>query len=311
MFNILIEEFSKSGDRTLDIYNEALKERLRVGSKQIQRIIEEFMLKYKSVEELKGKRRKTYKLLEPMDLFKESFEHFEEIGWFFSMAHDGDPEIFKELAQYTNTEKDIYKFKNSPFEDTKTLESKEVFRRLKIAVKNREYKKIKFMFNDTVYDNLKCLKLVFMDDNWYLAFVDDEEKLRFGRISFIQRVDYASNSGSFQKVSVQKQMQFLEGSVQNSMTLYGVTPNTATIKATSNIAKYFDENMKIFLSSQKFQKKLEDGSVIFTLSYTQELEILPLIQKWMPDLIILEPQELKDAYIKKLLTTITNQNSHN
>ncbi len=147
-----------------------------------------------------------------------------------------------------------------------------------------------------------------MDNNWYLAFIDDEEKLRFARISFIDKVDYASNSGSFQKVSVQKQMQFLESSVQNSLTLYGVTPHTATIKAMPNIAKYFDENMKIFLSSQKFQKKLEDGSVLFTLSYTQELEILPFIQKWMPDLIILEPKELKKAYNEKLSTAIANLN---
>jgi len=64
--------------------------------------------------------------------------------------------------------------------------------------------------------------------------------------------------------------------------------------------------MKKFLSSQEYQKKLEDGSVLFNVEYTQELEILPFIQKWMPDLIIVEPQSLKDAYIKKLNKTIKN-----
>lgn len=307
-FNILIEEFNKRDGRTLDIYDEALNERLGLKPKQIQRLIEEFMLKYKSVEEIKGKRRKTYKLLEPMDLFKESFDHFEDIGWFFSMAHDGNPEIFKELSNYTNPDKDIYLFKNTPFEDTKSLESKEVFRRLKLAVKNREYKKIKFLFDENVYDNLKCLKLVFMDNNWYLAFSDNEDKLRFGRISFIEKVDYASNGASFQKTSVQKHMHFLQNSIQNSMTLYGVTPKIATIKANQSIAKYFKEGMKNFLPSQKFLNSLEDGSVIFTLSYTQELEIFPFIQRWLPDLVVLEPQELKEAYIKKISAAITNHN---
>jgi len=64
--------------------------------------------------------------------------------------------------------------------------------------------------------------------------------------------------------------------------------------------------MKKFLSSQNFKKKLEDGSVIFTLEYTQPLEILPFIQRWLPDLIILEPQELKDEYMQKLEDTISN-----
>jgi len=66
--------------------------------------------------------------------------------------------------------------------------------------------------------------------------------------------------------------------------------------------------MKKFLPSQTFKKRLDDGSIIFTINYTQELEILPLIQKWLPDLIILKPQELKDAYIKKLNDTILNHN---
>ncbi len=35
--------------------------------------------------------------------------------------------------------------KNTPFEDIKSLEEKEVFKRLKSAVEHREYRKIKFI----------------------------------------------------------------------------------------------------------------------------------------------------------------------
>ena len=51
--------------------------------------------------------------------------------------------------------------------------------------------------------------------------------------------------------------------------------------------------MKKFLQSQKFIEELEDGSVIFSLEYTQPLEILPFIQQWMPYMII-ENGEIKD-----------------
>jgi predicted DNA-binding transcriptional regulator YafY len=64
--------------------------------------------------------------------------------------------------------------------------------------------------------------------------------------------------------------------------------------------------MKKFLSSQQFVKKEEDGSVIFTLEYTQSLEVLPFIQRWLPDLIIVEPKELKDEYVTKLNMSIAN-----
>jgi len=84
------------------------------------------------------------------------------------------------------------------------------------------------------------------------------------------------------------------------MTLFGVTPKTAKIKANPNIAKYFKKGMKKFLSSQKFEKELKDGSVIFSVTYTQELEVLPFIQRWLPDLIILSPEELKTTYKEKL-----------
>ena len=88
------------------------------------------------------------------------------------------------------------------------------------------------------------------------------------------------------------------------MTLFDRASLTAKIKATPNIARYFDKGMKKFFPSQRFIKKEEDGSIIFSVNYTQELEILPFIQKWLPDLIILSPEELKKSYIAKLKTAI-------
>ena len=299
-YNILIDEFKKRDNRTLDTSDEILKNRFGdVSTKTVTRVIEKFMLKYNSIVEVQGQRKKTYKLITPMDIISESFEHFEDIAWLFSMVHDTDPTIFKELEQYIKKDENLYLFKDSFFEDLNKLESKESFKRLKRVIKSRDYVKIKFLNDETIYDNLKCLKLVFMDNNWYIAYIDEKEKLLFGRISFIQTVEFGTKEGHFQPSSIHKQMQFLK-SVQNSMTLYGKKKKLATLKATQPIARYFDKGMKLFLSSQKFQKKLEDGSIVFTLEYTQELEIFPLIQKWLPDLVIVEPKELQDLYLKKL-----------
>lgn len=304
-YRFIIEEFNRRPDKTLNAYDECLQDKLNLKPKQLGRLLDEFANVYDNIVVQKEKNKKIYKLIKPADIFMQAFENASEIGWLFAMAQEGNPEVFKQLAEYTSPQKHLYLFKNSPFEDLSTLEAKETFKRLKTAIRFREYRRIKFMHDDNVYDNLLCLKLIFMDNNWYMAFLDEGQKVRFGRISFIESVEYASKMGSYSLAGIQKYLDFLQ-KAQNSLTLYGAPVKTAFIKALPPVARYFEEGMKPFLASQKFVKYLEDGSVIFTLSYTQELEIFPMIQRWMPDLIILEPQELKEAYAQKLSSAITN-----
>ncbi len=303
----ILDELHKRSDNTLDAYDEHLLDECGLSVKQMGRLLDEIANELDNIEPIKIGRKKAYKLLKPMDLFVETFKNTNEISWLFNMAHDGDPEVFKELEQFTKKTKHVYQFKNTPFEDTETIEEKELFKTLKRAVKNREYVKITFKGKEDTQDNLKCLKLIFMDGNWYLAYVDTDEKLRFGRISFMEKVEYASKVESFQPATVKKQIDFLKN-IQNSMTLYGKPKRIARLKASGVASKYFYEGMKPFLSSQKFEKILDDGSVIFILEYTQPIEIMPFIQSWLPNITILEPQDLKEQYIKRLNYTINNHN---
>lgn len=182
------------------------------------------------------------------------------------------------------------------------------------AIKEHLYLELEFN-HDYIgrYENVKPLKIVFIDNNWYIAFEytnNKSKKFVLRRLAFVREIKYLrdklySTKNTFQTKEIEPYLDFL-ANVQNAMTLYDVEPKVATIKATPFIAKYFEENMKKFLPSQKFQEKCADGSVLFTLEYTQPLEILPFIQKWLPDLIIVEPKELRDAYIEKLKQSIMN-----
>lgn len=305
-YNIILEEFNRAQDKTLTAYDEALTSRLPQGTKQLGRLLDDLESEFDAIIKLEGKKRATYKLIKPVDLFVETFEHTDNIDWFFHLAHDADPEIFKSLEGYTNKNKHVYKFLNKPFEDIEELKSNGILKKLEAAVKLGEYRKIKFAGLDAI-DNLRCLKLLFIDNNWYIATSGEDEKVWLSRVSFIEDVSYATNSNKFQKSSVKKQMEFIDKHIQNSLTRYDLPVQIATIKATADKAKYFEKGMKKFLSSQKFQEKLEDGSIIFTLEYTQSLEILPFIQKWLPHLVVLEPQELKDEYIDKLNRMLLEQ----
>ena len=192
-------------------------------------------------------------------------------------------------------------FRNPIFEAVK---NQEVFQELKNAIRLNEYRKFKFL-NEDEFVEAKCIKLIFVDNNWYLAYADSKDILKLARVSFIEQVRYTTKN-SYQKSSIEIHTQRLKTKLQNSKTLFDKEQKTATIKATPFIAKYFKEDMKRFFPSQKFKQELEDGSIIFSINYTQELEIMPFIQKWLPDLVVLEPQELKEHYVKKLQDALKN-----
>jgi len=299
-YKIIMKEFEKKVDKTLTAYD--LEDILDKSTKQIERYIEELQDEFHNIINVKVGRKNGYKLIDSFDLFIEAFNNTADIDELFYLAQESNPELFKKLEYETTKNGNIYLFKSGIFE---TVENRDIFDTLKNAIKNSEYRKIKF-FDDNIKYEVKCIKLVFVDNNWYLAYVDSNDILKLGRVSFIEEVKYA-NKISYQKKSIERHLKLLQNNLQNSLTLFDAELKTAKIKATPSVAKYFQEDMKLFLSTQNFKEKLEDGSIIFTLEYTQFLEILTFIQKWMPDLIILEPEELKDEYIRKLENMITEQ----
>ncbi len=281
-----------------------LLELFECSSKTLERYLKDIEFNYPHIITIKQSRKKVWKLVRVSDIFEEFINNSYDLVNLFDLAHGFDPEIFKELEKGTlskisKSDGNIFLFKNSIMENIQRDKEKQIFRNLKSAVRNQEYRDILYTYDTTrVEKNVKCIKLVFMDNNWYLALVNDDNKLRFRRLSFIDEVRYSCKE-RFIFSEIEPYLKFLR-EVQNSMTLYETKPKIATIKATPTVAKYFQKDMKKFMLSQKFVSQKDDGSVIFTLKYTQELEILPLIQKWLPDLIILEPKELKEAYRKKL-----------
>jgi len=294
-YKIIMREFHKKVDKTITAYD--FEKFLDKSPKQIERYIEGLNDEFHNIIKIKQGKKTAYKLIDNFDVFIEVLCN-NDLDELFYLGKKSNPKLFEKLEYQTFKAKDIYIFKNHIFEH---IENKIIFDKLKKTIKEHEYIKIKFQ--DKIYNNIKPIRLLFTDNNWYLAYVDEDNILKLARVSFIEEVNYASNN-SYQPKSIEKHLNRLNSDFQNSLTLYNTPKETAKIKATPSIAKYFKRGMKKFLSSQRFNKELEDGSIIFTLEYTQELEILPFIQKWLPDLIILEPKELKEAYINKLKSTI-------
>jgi len=289
-------------------YDTSLLDEFACDPKTLERYLKEIEASYSHILSIKKSRTKYWKLVKVSDIFEEFVKNSEDISQLFLMAQEFDPEIFKELEKGTlskisNKDRDIFMFRNSIMEELQSSKVKSIFENLKRAIINSEYRDIVYTYDETeTHEDSKCLRLLFMDNNWYVVILDKHKKLLFRRLSFIKEVRY-SKKETFQRKEIEAYLKFLS-TAQNAMTMYDVKAKKATIKARLNIAKYFKKEMKKFLPSQTFVKNCDDGSVIFTLEYTQELEILPFIQKWLPDLVILEPKELRDAYVEKLEETL-------
>lgn len=304
--------------------SERLLDELGVNERTLRRYLEDIYRLYghiivseKKQKYLNGKKILVYRTSNPEQdiskILRFFLEETNELSWILTLIEENNPSLFQKLSvpekeaieKSVTQDKEIFLFKSNPFENLQNGQAK-LFLGLKTAVKNREYRTIVYHYEKVeLLENVKCLKLVFTNNNWYIAVETALEELRLLRIAFIKEVRYAQKT-TYQAHTLAKYRYYFE-TMQNAMSLQGVALKTAILKASPYVSRYFMSEMKPFFASQKFIETQNDGSIVFSVDYTQTLEILPFVKHWLPDLEILEPKELKDAYaqdLKKALSSI-------
>ena len=290
--------------------NEKLLNELEVDERTLRRYLKDIhelydyiIITQKKQKVIDGKKVTVYRVADKekdvSEIFKFFLKESSDLGWLLQIAYEYDPKLLKDerdrFEKILKENSNAYLFISTPFEDLKNDNLKKIFNNLKTAVLNREYRNI--VFYDKRYEDVKCLKLVFMSNNWYLAGEIKEGKFKFFRLSFIKEVSYSKKTG-FNPSVLNRYKNFFK-SIQNPMTL-NKTFKTAYLKATPKVAHYFKKDMKQFFPSQEYIKTLNDGSVEFSVKFTQPMEILPFIKQWLPEITITEPQELKKALLEDL-----------
>ncbi len=322
-FITLMKFFHKNIGREITAYDSNLRDEMGLSPKQLNRLLKEFSEEFDNIVEGEKNRKNSYKLIEPFELFSKYFMIDYEFHETYELINDktiSSHKVLENLRKFLKDKDEIYQFEHNPFEDIRDLEKRDVFKKLKRFIKNRQYVKMKFTYLEEPLDNLKCIKFLFVENNLYVVYVNNDGKLELGRLSFIEWVELGSINHTFQQSTVEKYREFLEKKLQNSMTLYYENheekekKKTAKLKALPFQNKegkplvnvYFQEGMKKFLKSQKFVEELEDKSIIFTLEYTQPIEILRLIKSWVPAIVVLEPEELRDEMVRDLKKALEN-----
>jgi len=288
---ILVEKkFVKAGDKEL-------AEELGYSTKTLGRYLEELTLLYPHIITLKKGKNKVYELVDVSYVFEKIMTNRDDLYWFFDLLERWDSNIFSDFEyKVSKKDKDVFLYKNSPFEELEELKQKETFSTLRKAIIHRQYVDIDYVYDKKrIHKRAIPLKLIFMEQNWYVAIVDEEIGIRFLRIFFIQQVKVISNSsymGDLTNETLLKYHDFFK-SFQNPMSRFDKNKKIAKLKASPKIAKYFKADMKRHFHSEEFVEQCEDGSVIFSVGFTQSIEILPFVKKWLPDIKILSPESLE------------------
>jgi predicted DNA-binding transcriptional regulator YafY len=223
MFDIIKFMYKKKD--FVSAYDEEILEITKKSIKRTGDLLEEIYSYFQEAVEKKViNKRFYYKLLQSEDVIFKILINSEDISWIINdVLINANKDIIKQLDEYTKKRvkkiakdnENIFLFKNSIMETPSNMEN---FKRLKFAIKEREYRNIDYF--DGFYENVKPLKLVFMDNNWYLAGIYDE-KLRFFRISFINEVKY-SDKNNFSIKNIDKYQENVRDVMNYVLSLQGI-----------------------------------------------------------------------------------------
>jgi len=250
-----------------------------------------------------------FKFEDGMNFVKEIFqkeENLEEITILLTnLTDDLIQDLSKETQKFIKSNKNFIIYKNRPFEK---LEDNFIFVEFKRAILEKRYIDIKGYgikaeiegYKKEDYEKVIPLKMVFMENNWYLAGVvkfNDKNIVRFFRLNFVDDFEVKEKFSS--KLIKKEYLEFLEN-FETPFTLYGVEFKKAKIKVLGEkIIPYF----KLKNHFPKQNPVLEnENELILEIGYTQPLEVLPIIKKWLPNIEILESEndELQTLLIEDL-----------
>ena len=163
----------------------------------------------------------------------------------------------------------------------------ETFEKLENAIKNRA--PIKCSYKSRSFE-LKPLKLAFFEGFWYLLALDTKSKDTFKKFHLKTVKNIEALSGGFE---IQKE---LEAGLANANSIWftlNKEPFTIRLFLEKDIVTYFERKP---MKSQIFTARYPDQSAEITVEATHEMEILKVVQLYMPLVKIVEPKWLADDF---------------
>ena len=292
LLEALKEEALSIQDIEKKVHNLSVKRNIsiQITTNIILRTLKDIKSVYPNLVELKNYK---YKLKSKADIVSEFIERVEiqeAIDEIKNLLDDKDRQKLSNLSkEKINLQNKTMIFKDRPFEYLDE-DHKYFIDLIKEAIINKKYIEIQ-KHNKT--EKVLPLRLVFMENNWYLSAVKND-KVGFIRIGFLKDVNILNES--FENLNLSKYLEFLK-TFQTPFTKYNEKFKKAILKIEKDKFHYF-ETKKHF----PYQKIIDKNKCLIEVAYTQPQEILPMIKKWIPDIEVIESEdgEIEKQLIKDL-----------
>jgi len=208
----------------------------------------------------------------------------------------------KDLLKKLNFQnRPIYQIENSPYEYLKE-ENHQILEMLELFISKKNYVTIYYALPDInreVYHHSIPLKILYLGENWYLAVLTtndiiENSAFKLLRINFIEKVKastvepmnfYDDNIGKIEADNFLK-------NIQSSFSKINRPTYIVRLKVHASKARYFKN--KKYLKSQKVTKILEGDDIEVMYEISNDMEIIPIIQRWIPFVKVIEPRRIKE-----------------
>ena len=203
------------------------------------------------------------------------------------------------LEKKIKESKNTYLFKNKPYENKSGDVT--LFKQLEQAIYYRKEISIDYKARaETVQQTVKPYKIVFMNENFYLASEVEHTDYQFSlfRISKIEA--FEPTGKSFHQ---NRDISNFIRDMQTPWAKYSFNYRELLIEVVVEVhhsrAQFF--KAKKYLPSQKIIDEKEDGTLTLSFTVTQELEMMDIIKRWIPYMKVLSPISLKEQISEDLL----------
>ncbi len=241
--------------------------------------------------------------------YLESFfkDNHKEIKKFFHAISLIDKSVFgenfKKYAPLLNSikeqQKGVYLFLENPFENLKQLNLKE---KLEEYIQIRRYINI-YYYSDKEYkfNRVQAYKIIYHSGNWYLAVLTTKNHeinggFKLLRLNFITRITTSQYSPLNFHEDI-KVKDFLDNKLQSLFSSFNRDYFIVKVRINQEVSRHFQN--KQFLKSQRIIGKVK-GDLLVEFTINDEMEIIPMVQKWLPHIQILEPKHLQDKVLNNI-----------
>ena len=186
----------------------------------------------------------------------------------------------------------VYDFKTRPYE---SIKNRELIKKLEHAIKFNKEIEIKYKTERAITEaNFHPYKILFLNENFYMVGENvSNNSFQFRRVSMIEDISY-KNRTFIPHSDIQT---FIE-TIQTPWSSFGKKEILVQIRVHKSTRRYFI--LKDYLPSQKLVKTYENGDILVEYKISNVREIDELLIKWLPNIEIIYPRNLKKR-IKKTL----------